>query len=53
MYIPNGNTENYPFCRLQLEVETFGLNEPTNWNSIKVSEVVKQTNKKTLQNFGD
>ena len=32
MYFPNNDTQNYPFCRLQLVVETFGqLNEPTNW----------------------
>ena len=24
MYIPNDNTENYLFCRLQSAVETFG-----------------------------
>ena len=24
MYIPNDNTQNYLFCRLQLVVETFG-----------------------------
>ena len=24
MYIPNDVTQNYPFCRLQLVVETFG-----------------------------
>ena len=32
---PNDATLNNPFCRLQLEVETFGhqLNEATNQNS--------------------
>ena len=24
IYIPNDDTQNYPLCRLQLEVETFG-----------------------------
>ena len=24
MYIPNDDTQNYPFCKLQLVVETFG-----------------------------
>ena len=24
IYIPNNDTHNYPFCRLQLVVETFG-----------------------------
>ena len=44
---PNDYT-NYPFCRLQLVVETFTqLNKPTNQNLIKVSKVVKSTSKKT------
>ncbi len=43
MYISNVDTQNTPFCRLQLVVETFG--HSTNKNSIKV---VEQTNKKTL-----
>ena len=30
MYIPNANAQNYPFGRLQLVVETFGLDKPTN-----------------------
>ena len=25
MYTPNDDTQNYPFCRLQLEVETFEI----------------------------
>ena len=45
MYIPNDYTQNYPFCRLQLVVET-QINELTNQNSIKVPKVVKTTNKK-------
>ena len=38
MYIPNDDTQNYPFCRLQLVVETLDtqLNEPTNQNPLKV-----------------
>ena len=31
MYIPNDNTKNYPLCRLQLMVETFG--HSTKWTS--------------------
>ena len=46
MHTPNDDTQNYPFSRLQLEVETFG--HSTNQNSIKVLKVVKPSNKKTL-----
>ena len=50
MYIPNNDTQNYPFCRLQLVVKTFGntIKEPTNKNSKKVPKVIKPTNEKTL-----
>ena len=48
MYIPNDDTANYPFCRLQLVVETTQPNEQTNQNSIKVLKAVKPTNKETL-----
>ena len=47
MYIPNNDIQNYPFCKLQLVVKTFGLNKPTNQNFIKVPKVVESTNKKT------
>ena len=48
MYILNYDTQNYPFCRLQLvgHLDTLS-NEPTNQNSIKVPKV-KPTIKKTL-----
>ena len=37
MYISNDDTQNYPFSRLQLVVETFGqLHEQNDQNSIKV-----------------
>ena len=39
MYSPNDDTQNYPFCRLHLEIE------PTNQNSTKVPKVVRPTNK--------
>ena len=41
MYIHDDDTPNYPFCRLQLVVKTFGhtTKEATNQNSIKVSKV--------------
>ena len=37
MYIPNDGTQNHPFCRLRLVVETFEVvvKESTNQNSIK------------------
>jgi len=56
MYIPNANTQNWPFFKLQLVIETFGhsTNKPTNQNSIKVPQIVMPTNKKTLFcEFGD
>ena len=56
MYIPNANTQNWPFFKLQLVIETFGhsTNKPTNQNSIKVPQIVMPTNKKTLFcDFGD
>ena len=49
--MPNDDTENYPFCRLQLVVDT-QLNEPTNKDLIKVPKVVKPT-KTLIQNDGD
>ena len=51
IYIPNVDTQYYPFCRLKLEVETFvhsTSNKPINSNPIKVPKVVKPSNKKTL-----
>ena len=50
MYISNDDTQNCPYCRLQLVVETFGhwSYELTNKNSIIVPKAVKPTNKKTV-----
>ena len=49
MYIPNDNTQNYPYCILEKVVGMFKqLNKPTNQNSVKVPKVVKSTNKETL-----
>ena len=50
MYIPNDYTQNYPFCRLILVVETLNIhpNKPTNQMSAIAPKVVKPTNKKTL-----
>ena len=49
MYIPNDNTQNYPYCMLQSVVETIGHStQPNNQNSIKVPKVVKPKNKKTV-----
>ena len=55
MYIPNDDTQKYPFCRLQwLKRLDTQLNKQTNQNSLKVLKVVKTTNKKTLLwIFGD
>ena len=46
MYILNDDTQNYPFFRLKLVVET--LNDPTNQNTLKFPKVVKPTKEKTL-----
>ena len=51
-YIPNDNTYNYPFCRLQLVVEMFGHSTKwTNETKFKLPKVVKSANKKW--NLGD
>ena len=34
MYIPNDDTQNYPFFKLHFVVETFASNKETNQNSI-------------------
>ncbi len=43
-------TQNYPFSRLQLVVESLDTqpNEPTNQNSNKIPNVAKPSSKKTL-----
>ena len=46
MSIPNDDSQNCPFCSLQL-VDT-QLNEQTNQNLLKVPKVVESTNKETL-----
>ena len=48
IYIPNDDTQFYPFCRLHLVVKTFELNESTDFKSIKVPKVVMPTNKEML-----
>ena len=50
MYISNDATQNYSFWRLKLVLKRFDteLNEPTNQYLIKVSKVVKLTNKEML-----
>ena len=41
MYIPNDDTQNYPFCIFQLLVNDCTLNnKPTNENSMKARIVV-------------
>ena len=41
MYILNYNTQNYPFCRLQLRLKSLDtqLNKPTNKNLLKVQRL--------------
>ena len=48
-YVPNNGTKSYPICRLHLVVGCLDTqpNKPTNQNSIKITKVIKQTNKKT------
>ena len=46
MYIPNDNTQNYPFCGLQIVAETFG--HSTKWTKQSKFKVVKPTNKKNV-----
>ena len=37
MYIPNDDTQNYPYCRIQLVAETFG--HSTKWiNQLKFNK---------------
>ena len=47
MYIPNDETQNYPFCKLELVMKTLNTqpNDPTNQNSLK-SHCFKPTNKR-------
>ena len=48
MFIPDDDTQNDTFSRLQFVVEALKpqLNEPTNLNSMKVPKFVKPKNKK-------
>ena len=50
MYIPNADTQNYPYCRLKLVVKTFEHpTKRTNQSKCnKGKEEVKSTHKKTL-----
>ncbi len=52
MYILNHNTQNYPFCELNLVVETIAMNDQSKFT--KVTKVIKPTyNKSLIKNFGD
>ena len=54
MYILNDKTQNYPFCRLKLVVETFGNSTSSHQNLLKVPLVFKPKINKTLfKTFGD
>ena len=48
MYIPNYDTQKYPFWRLQLKRLETQPNEQTNQNSIKDPKIVKPTNKQQV-----
>ena len=48
MYIPNDDTQKYPFCRLELNYLSTQLKKLTNQNFKKVPKVVRLTNMKTL-----
>ena len=50
MSIPNDDTQNHPFCRIKLLVETFkhSTYETNQSKFTKVPKVVETTNKKTL-----
>ena len=52
MYIFNDDTQNYPFCILQLVVETFGLNEQTYQNLKKFPKLLSQPIRECFD-FGD
>ena len=44
-YVPSDDTQNYPFCRFKLVVETF---KHLTDNLTEIRKVVKPPNKKTL-----
>ena len=49
--IPNDDTQNYPSCRLQFVVGTFGhLTKPTNQNLLKTPKMLSQRLRKDYQN---
>ena len=50
MYIPHNDTQNHPFCKLQIVVECLNtkFNEPTNQNSFKVPKVVTNNEQKDI-----
>ena len=54
MFIPNDYTQNYPFCRLQLGVETFEIQlfEPINYNSLKSAKLLSQQIRRYYKTLG-
>ena len=50
IYIHNDDPQNYPLCRLQLELKRLDtqVNKPPNQNVMEVPKIVKPINKKTL-----
>ena len=50
IHIHNNDPQNYPFCRLQLQLKCLDtqVNKPPNQNVMEVPKIVKPINKKTL-----
>ena len=51
MYIHNDDTQNYPFCRLQLGIETFGHQSKLT-NQSKFNESSKKMIKRCFKTLG-
>ncbi len=52
MFIPNDNTQNFPFNRLKLLAEAFELNDPTNQNSLKSPNLLSQQIRNKYKTLG-
>ncbi len=47
--IPNNDTQNYPFCRLQLEVEKFGY--ATKWTNQTIFKSPRLLNQRIRKGY--